>query len=99
MPLGESERFPLRAHCFARIALDRLAQERMRQTSFRRFDSHETGAHRFPPVTFFRSAAADGRLSLNAQYDRFLLRAIGPPRPHERCAEVYEIQLQGSRAA
>ena len=78
------------------IDLDRLSQERMRQTSFsqtaERF-RHETAGFRTVPVP--AEMPSRGRLPLERSYERFPFVPSDPERQDERCEEVYEIQVQG----
>jgi NAD+ synthase (glutamine-hydrolysing) len=95
--IGESERFHSGPQLIcSEIDLERLAQERMRQTSFGYSLRHERAALTdFRVVTFSAQPPRTGRLLLERQYERFPYVPSDPARRGERCAEVYEIQVQG----
>ena len=95
--IGESKRFHYGAQLIcSEIDLERLAQERMRQTSFGYSIRNESGALAdFRTVTFSAQPPRTGRLLLERQYERFPYVPSDPARRGERCAEVYEIQVQG----
>lgn len=95
--LAESERFHYGAQLIcSEIDLERLAQERMRQTSFGYSIRNEGRALTdFRTVPFSAQPPRSGRLLLERQYERFLYVPSDPARRGERCAEVYEIQVQG----
>jgi NAD+ synthase (glutamine-hydrolysing) len=94
--LAESERFPLAASLItADIDLDHLRQERARLTSFG--DCVQANAAR---LTGFRRVEFDlewpkGRLPLTRRVERFPYVPADPARRDERCAEVYDIQVEG----
>jgi NAD+ synthase (glutamine-hydrolysing) len=80
----------------AEIDLERLAQERMRQTTFGqsvRRAREET--QRFRKVSFSLPLPSTERLLLTREYERFPYVPSDPAGRDERCAEVYEIQVQG----
>ena len=81
----------------AEIDLERLAQERMRQNSFG--DSMRNERARltdFRTVTFLAAAAACRAPAARASAtSAFPMCPSDPARRDERCAEVYEIQVQG----
>jgi NAD+ synthase (glutamine-hydrolysing) len=94
--LAESERFAEGSRMIlADLDLDRLAQDRMRQTSFGRnaFTHRET-------LSMFRRVAMNidpdgGRLLLNREYARFPYIPADPAKRDQRCYEAYSIQVQG----
>jgi len=95
--LAESARFHYGAQLIcSEIDLERLAQERMRQTSFGYSIRNESRALTdFRTVTFSAQPPRGGRLLLERQYERSPYVPSDPARRDERCAEVYEIQVQG----
>ncbi len=94
--LAESERFPLDGGLItADIDLDHLRQERARLTSFG--DCVQAHAAR---LSGFRRVEFDlewpkGRLPLARRVERFPYVPADPARRDERCAEVYDIQVEG----
>jgi NAD+ synthase (glutamine-hydrolysing) len=78
------------------IDLDRLVQERMRQTSFghsvRRHHAEVAGFRR---INFQAELPAGEKILLERLYERFPFVPSDPARRDERCQEVYEIQVQG----
>jgi NAD+ synthase (glutamine-hydrolysing) len=95
--LAESRRFPDAAQLIcAEIDLERLAQERMRQNtwghSVRREQKNLRGFRRVPFTTELPRTEA---LLLERNYERFPYVPADPAGRDERCAEVYEIQVQG----
>jgi NAD+ synthase (glutamine-hydrolysing) len=94
--LAESERFAQEPQIiFADIDLDRLAQDRMRLTSF----SQNTRTHRerlaaFRTVSFAIDAFED-RLLLAREYPRYPYIPADPAKRDQRCYEAYNIQVQG----
>ncbi len=95
--IGESQRFHYGAQLIcSEIDLERLAQERMRQTSFGYSIRNERAALTdFRTVTFAAQPPLTERLPLERRYERFPYVPSDPARRGERCAEVYEIQVQG----
>jgi NAD+ synthase (glutamine-hydrolysing) len=95
--IGESERFHSGPQLIcSEIDLERLAQERMRQTSFGYSVRNERQALTdFRTVNFAAHPQRTGHLPLERQYERFPYVPSDPARRGERCAEVYEIQVQG----
>jgi NAD+ synthase (glutamine-hydrolysing) len=78
------------------LDLERLAQERMRQNSFgqtARRERSELG--RFRTVLLSVELPRAERLLPDRRYERFPYVPADPARRDERCAEVYEIQVQG----
>jgi len=95
--IAESERFSRRPQLIVGdIDLDRLAQERMRENSFaqsalRHRESLET--YRIVPVRL--DLPGGERMLPDREYERFPYVPSEPTRRSERCAEVYQIQVQG----
>jgi NAD+ synthase (glutamine-hydrolysing) len=94
--LAESERFGTEPRMvLADLDLDRLAQDRMRQTTFgRNAFTHREALQKFRRVEI-RTEAIESRLLLNRQYARFPYIPADPARRDERCYEAYNIQVQG----
>ncbi len=95
--LAESRRFSDTPQLVcSEIDLERLAQERMRQTSFgdsiRR--EHPRLAE-FRTIPFSLELPRAERMLPERTYERFPYVPSDPARRDERCAEVYEIQVQG----
>jgi len=95
--LAESRRFSREPQLLtADVDLERLSQERMRQTSFgQTLERHrrELAGFRTIPVTL--ELLRRGRLPPERRWERFPYVPADPARRAERCAEVYEIQVQG----
>ena len=80
----------------AEIDLERLAQERMRQTSFGQAVRYERDAIReFRKIAFTTPLSTREPLLLERQYERFPYVPADNAGRGDRCAEVYEIQVQG----
>jgi NAD+ synthase (glutamine-hydrolysing) len=78
------------------LDLDRLAQDRMRQTSFgQAARDHQEDTARFRTIPVPAALPAGHRLLLDRTYDRFPYVPSDRARQDERCHEVYEIQVQG----
>jgi NAD+ synthase (glutamine-hydrolysing) len=94
--LAESQRFAYKSQLVTGdIDLDRLVQDRMRQTSFSQARArHQETLKRFRTVRF-ALAFPKGKLLLEREYERFPFVPSDPKRRDERCREVYEIQVQG----
>jgi NAD+ synthase (glutamine-hydrolysing) len=93
--LAESARFAAGSHLIcADVDLERLARERLRQTSFGQSAArHAERLARFRCVPFTLQPAA--RVALQRTVERFpYVPAAGAMRD-ERCHEVYHIQVQG----
>ena len=93
----ESQRFkdPPQLIC-SEIDLERLSQERMRQTSFGQAIRREAArGGEFRRVRFELALPCRERLLLERRYERFPYVPADPLGREERCAEVYEIQVQG----
>ena len=95
--IGESVRFQATPQLVcADVDLERLTQERMRQTTFGqavRRARHEIGE--FRTVGFSTPLPRGERLLLDRQYERFPYVPADPAGRGDRCSEVYEIQVQG----
>jgi NAD+ synthase (glutamine-hydrolysing) len=78
------------------IDLDRLSQERMRQTSFSQaVRRHQDDIAPFRKIGFSAAVPRQERVLLERSYERFPFVPSDPARRDERCHEVYEIQVQG----
>jgi NAD+ synthase (glutamine-hydrolysing) len=95
--LAEPERFHDAPQLItSEIDLERLTQERMRQNSFGASMRHERAAlGDFRRVRFNAEPERGARLPLTRLYERFAYVPSDPAGRGERCAEVYEIQVQG----
>jgi NAD+ synthase (glutamine-hydrolysing) len=94
--LAESARFAQKAQIiYSDIDLDRLAQDRMRMTSF----SQNAVTHKEKILSFrqveFEVHTAGGRIPLNREYPRFPYIPADPSKRDQRCYEAYNIQVQG----
>ena len=94
--LAESERFAEGSRMIqADIDLDRLAQDRMRQTSFgRNAFTHREALLRFRRIEMNLDPGG-GRLLLDREYARFPYIPTDPAKREQRCYEAYNIQVQG----
>ncbi len=95
--LAESRRFSYEPQLVcAEIDLERLAQERMRQTSFAQAAERQRDRlRRFRRVRVSLELPRRGRLLPERRYERLPYVPSDAERRDERCAEVYEIQVQG----
>ncbi|MGH7878852.1 MAG: NAD(+) synthase, partial [Candidatus Binataceae bacterium] len=95
--LGESARFNDAPQLVCvELDLERLAQERMRQTTFGQARQREHRALReFRKITFSAPLPRKEPLLLDRHYERFPYVPSDATGRDERCAEVYEIQVQG----
>ncbi|HEY0954902.1 MAG TPA: NAD(+) synthase [Roseateles sp.] len=95
--LMESERFLRSAQLVtADVDLERLARERMRQTSFG--DSvrlHAAQVNAFRHIHFKLDLDREKPLALRRRVERFPYVPADHDRRDERCQEVYNIQVQG----
>lgn len=95
--LAESQRFHREPQLIcADIDLERLSQERMRQTTFgqaARREQERVRAHR--TVRFSLELPRRGRLLLSRVFERFPYVPADPAKRDQRCYEVYQIQVQG----
>jgi NAD+ synthase (glutamine-hydrolysing) len=94
--LAESERFPLEpGFITADLDLDHLRQERMRLTSFGdNAQAHAAELGDFRRIEF-DIGVPSGRVPLRRRVERFPYVPADPSRRDERCAEVYDIQVEG----
>lgn len=94
--LAESERFAGRSQIIqADLDLDRLAQDRMRQTSFGgNARTHRESLLKFRRITIDIEQIG-GRLLLEREYPRFPYIPADPATRDERCYEAYNVQVQG----
>ncbi|MBN1365864.1 MAG: NAD(+) synthase [Syntrophaceae bacterium] len=94
--LTESPRFSQQAQIiYSDIDLDRLAQDRMRLTSF-----NENAASHKEKILSFRKIEFDitipgGSIFLKREYPRFPYIPSDPSQLDQRCYEAYNIQVQG----
>lgn len=95
--LAESQRFQRRAQLIsADVDLERLARERMRQTSFgQSVRRHAVQLRGFRSVAFKLEISREQPLALQRQIERFPYVPADHGRRDERCQEVYSIQVQG----
>ncbi|MBZ5695135.1 MAG: NAD(+) synthase [Acidobacteriia bacterium] len=95
--IAETERFHYGSQIVTGdIDLDRLAQDRMRQTSFGQAASaSRQDLARFRTIRFPLDLPIERNLPLERGYERFPYVPSDPARRDERCREVYEIQVQG----
>ena len=95
--VAESRRFCYQPQITtSEIDLERLSQERMRQTSFGQSVIREQYRLRdFRTIRCPIKLAREGRLLLNRIYERFPYVPAETERRDERCREVYQIQVQG----
>jgi NAD+ synthase (glutamine-hydrolysing) len=81
---------------YADLDLERLAQERMRQTTFGQAVRRAREELReFRAVSLSTPLPRQELLLLDRQYERFPYVPADPAGRDDRCAEVYEIQVQG----
>jgi NAD+ synthase (glutamine-hydrolysing) len=95
--IAESRRFQdMPQLVCSEIDLERLSQERMRQTSFGEAVRRESGRLKeFRTIRFSATLPRAEHLLLERRYERFPYVPSDPARRGERCSEVYEIQVQG----
>lgn len=95
--LAESRRFADEPQLVCtEIDLERLRQERMRQTSFgQNLRRTQEEIKRFRSVDVTLDLPRTGRLLPERVYERFPYVPADPARRDERCCEVFEIQVQG----
>jgi len=94
--LAESARFSQQAQIiYSDIDLDRLAQDRMRLTSF----SQNAVCNKEKVSSFrhveFNVNILSNRVLLNREYPRFPYIPADPSKRDQRCYEAYNIQIQG----
>ena len=94
--LAESPRFSQKAQIiYSDIDLDRLAQDRMRLTSFsKNAVSHKEKILSFRKVEF-NVDIPGGSILLKREYPRFPYIPADPSKRDQRCYEAYNIQVQG----
>ncbi|HEX9998436.1 MAG TPA: NAD(+) synthase [Abditibacterium sp.] len=94
--LAESKRFPDTPQLiFADIDLERLAQDRMRLSSFHdTIQNHRTSIQAVRRVDF-EFQVPSGELALNRNVERFPYVPNDPRVRDERCYEAYNIQVHG----
>ncbi|MBI3965814.1 MAG: NAD(+) synthase [Chloroflexi bacterium] len=95
--LAESLRFHYQPQLVVtELDLERLSQERARQTTFNQLALREHGELRsFRTVPFSLDLPRTGRQLLHREYERFPYVPADPKTRDERCFEVYQIQVQG----
>lgn len=95
--LAESARFRYESQLVvADVDLERLAQERMRQTTFgQSLHYHREILRQFRDVRFSVDLPTTGRLLCRRKYDRFPYVPSDPALRDQRCYEAYNIQVQG----
>ena len=94
--LAESQRFPLQPGIVtADVDLDHLRQERMRLTSFGDCAQAHAAALRDFRRIEFELPLPRGRVPLERRIERFPYVPADHTRLDERCAEVYDIQVEG----
>lgn len=95
--LVESERFAYGSQLvIADVDLDRIAQDRMRQTTFTQsVERHRDALAGFRTIRFELGLPGDGVLPLERRYERFPYVPSDPATRAVRCHEIYEIQVQG----
>jgi NAD+ synthase (glutamine-hydrolysing) len=96
--LAESNRFPLQGgFILADMDLDHLRQERMRWTTFGECaQANRAQLEGFRRIEFELDVPLD-RVALRRRVERFPYVPSDPARRDERCAEVYDIQVDGLR--
>jgi NAD+ synthase (glutamine-hydrolysing) len=95
--IAESERFRDESQLTtADLDLERLSQERMRQTSFAQsVQRHREALRRFRTVHLPVTLPTAERLLCRREYDRFPYVPSDPAVRDRRCYEAYNIQVQG----
>ena len=95
--LAESARFRYESQLvLADLDLERLTQERMRQTSFgQSMQRYRDELRQFRGVFFTLDLPAAERLLCRREYDRFPYVPSDPAKRDHRCYEAYNIQVQG----
>ena len=93
---AESARFSPKAQIiYSDIDLDRLAQDRMRLSSF----GQNSADHKQKLLSFrrieFKVDAFPGKIILNREYSRYPYIPSDPSQRDQRCYEAYNIQVQG----
>ncbi len=95
--IAESERFSYESQLVtADLDLERLSQERMRQTSFAQsVQRHRDELQQFRTIRFPVALPTEERLLCERVYDRFPYVPADPAVRDQRCYEAYNIQVQG----
>ncbi len=95
--IAESERFQYASQLVtADVDLQRLSQERMRQTSFAQSaQQHREELRQFRTIRFPVVFPTTERLLCQREYDRFPYVPSDPTVRDRRCYEAYNIQVQG----
>src|SRR5579884_1400365 len=95
--LAESRRFSQEPQLLcSEVDLERLSQERMRQTSFGEAVLRERARlEGFRTVRCSLDLPRQGRLLPQRRYERFPYVPADPRTRDQRCAEVFQIQVQG----
>ncbi|MDQ6672455.1 MAG: NAD(+) synthase [Chloroflexota bacterium] len=96
--LAESERFSYQPHLItAEIDLERISMERMRQNTFgQNAQAERARLAEFRHVGVPLELPHDARLLLTpGRFERYPYVPSDPKRRDERCAEVFDIQVQG----
>ncbi|HLZ30783.1 MAG TPA: NAD(+) synthase [Chloroflexota bacterium] len=96
--LAESERFNYQPHLItAEIDLERISMERMRQNTFgQNVQLERDRLAEFRTVGLTLDVPRDERLLLSpGRFERYPYVPSDPKRRDERCAEVFDIQVQG----
>ena len=95
--VAESERFKDQPQVIcAEIDLERLSQERMRQNTFGDNAQRELDrVRRFRRISFSAELPRRSKMLPNRRYERFPYVPSDPATRDERCAEVFDIQVQG----
>ncbi|HWP34876.1 MAG TPA: NAD(+) synthase [Thermodesulfobacteriota bacterium] len=95
--VAESQRFLYRPQLVVgELDLDRLAQERMRQSTFgQAARRYREALERFRSVPVPVELPRRGRRLLERVYERFPYVPADPRTRDQRCEEVYQIQVQG----
>jgi NAD+ synthase (glutamine-hydrolysing) len=95
--LAESQRFRYEAQLTqSEVDLERLTQDRMRQTSFgEAVQRHRAELARFRTIDVPLERPRPARLLPERRYERFPFVPSDDARRDERCAEVFQIQVHG----
>jgi NAD+ synthase (glutamine-hydrolysing) len=95
--LAETKRFALESQLVtADVDLDRLWEDRVRQTTFRQSaERHRAQVAEFRRIAFTLDLPCDEELPLERKVARFPFVPSDPATRDARCREVYEIQVHG----
>ncbi len=96
-PIAETKRFAYSAQLVTGdIDLDRLVQDRIRQTTFgQSAHAQHEALSAYRTITFPFEPPRDAYLPLARTYERFPYVPSGQSSRDDRCHDVYEIQVQG----